>query len=397
MSLEKSFDEINEADIRELIDNGTPERKNIEYKESLPDNKYDSKKEFLADVSSFANTVGGHILYGVKEENGIPIELPGVTNSDLDSEILRLENLLRDNIQPRIQGISIRRVNAESGKPILIIRVPQSWSKPHVVNFQGHWRFYARNSAGKYPLDVIELKSAFLATTALGERIRNFHFDRLSKISSDDMPVQLTGKARVVFHLIPYSAFEAGPTISFASNENDIWSIPLIYSSVSRYRHNVDGLIVYNEKGNSSSEAYTQVFRNGIVESVSASLFHSSSEDSYIPSVIFERDLIATFEACITLYKKHSISMPAVLIVSLAGVRGYKLAVSQQLDHWHDNVNRIDRDLLLLPEIIVEDYAVNSANILKPIFDAMWNSAGWDKSYGYDDSGEWGKGHNFRR
>jgi hypothetical protein len=159
----------------------------------------------------------------------------------------------------------------------------------------------------------------------------------------------------------------------------------------------LDGIIVYNEKGDSSSGAYTQVFRNGVIESVSTSLLKPDSEGSYIPSLVFERDIIAAFETCISFYKKHSISMPAVLIISLVGVRGYKLAVSQRLDMWHDHVNKIDRDLLLLPEVIVDGYEVNSASILKPIFDAVWNSAGWDKSYGYDEAGEWGKGPNFRR
>jgi len=182
MSLEKSFDDINETDIRQLIEDQISERKTIEYKLTLPDNKYDSKKEFLADVSSFANAVGGHLLYGIKAENGIPVEITGVSNSDLDGEILRLENLLRDNIQARIQGVSVRAVNIESRNPVLVIRVPPSWLKPHVVNFQGHWRFYARNSAGKYPLDVLELKSAFLASSELGEKIRNFHINRISKV-----------------------------------------------------------------------------------------------------------------------------------------------------------------------------------------------------------------------
>jgi hypothetical protein len=79
----------------------------------------------------------------------------------------------------------------------------KSWAKPHVVNYQGHWRFYARNSVGKYPLDVLELKSAFLATTALGERIRDFHFDRISKIESNETPLLLADKARVILHTIP--------------------------------------------------------------------------------------------------------------------------------------------------------------------------------------------------
>lgn len=291
----------------------------------------------------------------------------------------------------------MKTVSTESGNPMLIIRVPQSWSKPHVVNFQGHWRFYARNSAGKYPLDVMELKSAFLSTTALSERIRNFHFDRLSKIGSDETPVSLEGKARIIFHLVPYSAFESYSPSSPLLTDNDIWSLPLIYSSVTGYRYNLDGLIVHGDRTDNFSGAYTQIFRNGIIESVSASLFSSRNNESYIPSIVLEEKLIATLKSCLALYPKMSIYPPLVLLVSLIGVKGYKLAVSQSLDIWRQHTHLIDRDLLLLPEVVIEDMIIDSAKLLRPIFDAVWNSAGWLKSYGYDDSGEWGKGFNFRR
>jgi hypothetical protein len=398
MALEKTFDDINETDVRQLTEDRITERKTIEYKECLPDEKHDSKKEFLADVSSFGNTVGGYLLYGIKEENGIPVALPGVINKDLDHETQRLENLLRDSIQPRLQGISIKSINIEEAKPVLIVHVPQSWSKPHVVNFQGHWRFYARNSAGKYPLDVMELKSVFLATSALGERIRNFHFDRLTKIASEETPTPLGEKARIILHIVPYSAFESRPSLSFAPIEKDVWSFPLIYSSVSGHRYNLDGLMAYSDRSNNLSGAYAQVFRNGIIESVNTTLFSSGDGDLLIPSVIFEEKLVEALKDCLALHQKLSITPPSVLMVSLTGVRGYKLAVHHRLDIWHEQaVNRIDRDTLLLPEVIVEDYAINPGIILRPIFDAVWNSAGWPRSYGYNETGEWGKGPNFRR
>lgn len=373
------------------------ERKDLEYKLVLPDNKYDSKKEFLADLSSLANTAGGHLVFGISEDNGLPVGLTGVRSDDLDSEILRLENLIRDGIQPRIQGISTRSISVKSGDPALIIRVPQSWSRPHAVNYQGHWRFYARNSAGKYPLDVMELKSAFLATTALAERIRNFHFDRLSKIASGETPVSLEGNARLILHFVPYSSFESGLTFSFLPIQRDIFSIPLIHTSVSNYRYNLDGLLVQNERGNNLSGGYTQIFRNGIVESVNASIFGSQGDDPLIPSTLFEMEMISAFDAFVALYQKLSVSFPAVLIVGFTGVKGYELAVNRSLDMWHQHNHKIDRDILVFPEVILENGSRDASGTLQPIFDALWNSAGWAKSYGYDEAGEWGKGPNFRR
>ena len=64
----KPLDQLIKEDIENLVVNEVPEGKSIEYKEQLPGGTDSDKKEFLADVSSFANAGGGHILYGIKEK-----------------------------------------------------------------------------------------------------------------------------------------------------------------------------------------------------------------------------------------------------------------------------------------------------------------------------------------
>lgn len=49
----------------------------------------------------------------------------------------------------------------------------------------------------------------------------------------------------------------------------------------------------------------------------------------------------------------------------------------------------IDRDVLLVPEVVVEDFNVASDQVMKPIFDAVWNAAGWPGSHNYDNAGNW--------
>lgn len=53
-----------EADLLALVQDQAFEDKHLEYKLTLPGGSNDDKKEFLADVSSFANADGGIILYG---------------------------------------------------------------------------------------------------------------------------------------------------------------------------------------------------------------------------------------------------------------------------------------------------------------------------------------------
>ena len=152
----KQFSELDQTDLQSLIDDQVAEGKSVEYKSSLPGTSDNDKKEFLADVSSFSNSAGGYLFYGITEENGLPKELIGLDGINPDAEILRLENLLRDAIRPRIPGLITRSITIKDKGSVIAIHLPKSWVSPHMVTF-GRWsKFFARNSAGKYQLDVFE-------------------------------------------------------------------------------------------------------------------------------------------------------------------------------------------------------------------------------------------------
>jgi len=95
----KSLDRIALADLQELIDNQVHEGKTIEYKRDLPGSSPDDRKEFLKDVSSFANADGGDLLFGVDAKDGLPQAIPGITAPNHDDLRLQLENRLRDALQ----------------------------------------------------------------------------------------------------------------------------------------------------------------------------------------------------------------------------------------------------------------------------------------------------------
>src|SRR5664280_2298642 len=134
----REFDTITNADVEALVTNAVAEGRTIEYKQQLPGNSDEEKREFLADVSSFANAGGGDILYGVVEKRdsdnkptGIPEKAQGLPGINTDSEILRLDESIRSGIDPRIPGYRIRGIDGFSAGPVLLIRVPKSWASPH--------------------------------------------------------------------------------------------------------------------------------------------------------------------------------------------------------------------------------------------------------------------------
>jgi len=49
----------------------------------------------------------------------------------------------------------------------------------------------------------------------------------------------------------------------------------------------------------------------------------------------------------------------------------------------------IDRDILLLPEVLVDEFSAETPQVLRPAFDALWQACGFERSQNYDASGNW--------
>jgi Putative DNA-binding domain len=207
------MDRITEAHLRELIAGQAPETLHIEYKRETYGGKDADRREFLADLSSFANTRGGDLLIGMSAAKGVPVSLsPFADNAD--AELLRLESMARTGLEPRIPNLQIRSVPIASGGSVLLIRIPRSHRLPHRVVFGGSNRFWARSSAGKYEPNVDELRSLFAFAPELAERMRMFRFDRVAGIVAGDTPVPLMSNCCLVVHVVPFSHFDLSASIS---------------------------------------------------------------------------------------------------------------------------------------------------------------------------------------
>ena len=215
--LDKPIADITADDIQHLVDEGTPEKRTLEFKTELPGTKDSEKKEFLADVSSFANAAGGDLIYGVATTDGRATAAPGVTAQNVDAELLRLDQMIRSGISPRIVGFQIYRVSGLGNGPAIVIRIPRSWQGPHIVSYQQHFRFFSRNAAGKFPMDVSDIRAAVLNVGSTEERIRMFRTDRLARIGAAETPVHLTSTTRLIcVHSAPFMAFSGAGQVDLA-------------------------------------------------------------------------------------------------------------------------------------------------------------------------------------
>lgn len=375
----KAIQTVTNHDLEQLRVDQIRENKVIEYKLKEPE-----KPKFLASVCSFANCMGGDLLLGVKEEEGLPVEFPGVLIPNIDAEIGRLENMIRDGIEPRITSLAYHPVPINDSKFVMILRIPRSWALPHRVKESR--RFFSRHSTGKYELDIPEIRGAFGLSDTTMEKIRGFRAMRLSQIVAGDTPVPMRAGPKLILHIVPLTAYDLTVRLDAAvlakHRPQDIgW----------RSRPNFDGFLI-SEHEDAIAMTYLQLFRNGAMELVDDQQFMQRSErpDKVQRFILpeYERELLERIPRYLKSLKDLGVVPPFILMLSFIGVTEYTIFMSA-LHNWFHTRKHIEKDALLVPDILIESYDADLRVLLKPAFDSVWNAAGLPHSIYYDDEGNW--------
>ncbi len=388
--INKSIEEIIKADVDRLVADRVAERRTLEFKRTLPGGTDADKREFLADVSSLANTSGGDLLYGVDAVDGVASEAQGLTVANEEAERLRLEAVIRDGLKPRVPPLHLRFIPGFAVGPVLLIRVPRSSAAPHMVSFQGLSRFFARSSAGKWQLDVDELRSAFASGTDLAERLRTWHRNRVAVVASDQGPASVVAGLRLVLHLLPLSAFRDRQDLGVEALANQRARFAPIAHGLVEGRFNIDGILgtAGGEDRRSGTRSYCQVYRDGRVEAVLGDVVRPVDNIQAIGSEWIERVLIQACEEFRGGLRGLGVDPPVTVLATLVGARGAFLSVGGRRFDLTE-VRPFDRDILELPEAMIDDGNTPTDIVLKPLFDGLWNASGLAKSWHYTANGRW--------
>lgn len=155
-----------EKDILNLVVNKVEENISLDYKECIALTNTDrSKNELSKDVSAFANSIGGSIIYGVKEEEHIPVKIDdGVDPKEITKEWL--ESIIDSRISPKIDGLEIIPIELKETNPgryIYAVNIPQSTRAPHQASDK---RYYKRYNFKSAPMEDYEIKDIANRRTA---------------------------------------------------------------------------------------------------------------------------------------------------------------------------------------------------------------------------------------
>ncbi|MEO9513414.1 MAG: ATP-binding protein [Flavobacteriaceae bacterium] len=149
--------------IQSFIDNEIEESINIEFKSSGAISRIPKiKKEISKDVSAFANSDGGIIIYGIEEKNHKAYAFSYIDGNDYTKEFL--EQVINSTIKRAVSNIKIHTIRAmgDIAKSIYVVQIPSSVDAPHMNQDNRYYRRYNFESIAMEEYEVRQLYGRIL-------------------------------------------------------------------------------------------------------------------------------------------------------------------------------------------------------------------------------------------
>jgi len=377
--IEKPLEDINKEDIEKLIPDKREEGRMLEFKLELKIKTDGDKKEFIDDIISFANAIGGDIIFGIEEEElegkntGRAKDIKPISGWNENTVKLDIHNIIRSGVKPTLP-IHVHPIDGfEKEGLVVLVRIPQGLFGPY-INTKRTSPFCSRNSNGKYHMEIDEIRNQFITTMRMPERIREFRAERLSKVISDDTPYPLLPDPKLVIHYVPLKNFIGlieGKQITFNSELKEK------LKSFGIYRHNLDGLLSRENKDGNKYWEYTILFRSGCIEYVDSykilMIPRNHQEREIFPIEPFITNFVEVVNNHKNILRILEVEYPVFMMVSLLGVRNLKIDPDKRYEHY-----RCERNDLILPEQLIQNETEWNKGI-KEIADLIYQSFGMEQ------------------
>lgn len=374
MIFDKPFSDITIDDIRKLVEDKIQESSILDYKRELTSNK-----DIAKDVSAFANSEGGAIIYGVGEdENHLPSEINGVEGEKLEEKI---ENVILTGVRPRLKcAIRPILINEVPARWVIVVLAPPSLSAPHMVSIDRDNRYYKRFNFSSVPMEEYEVRALFERGKSFMERV-----DKELEARKCGLAVPEPTGSWWTFISCPLFLDDRLVPID---EEHREWLASMAVRPGSRNtllplnpRPSFNGFFMEEE------ERRVEVSRQGVIEynrRFNGELFPQGRE--YIPSQWLAEEFVAFLSFSTELYQKVAYYGPVRVLLRLVNIKGYRLAVG--------------RDWILaskicesqhLPQIFrgfsVPISRVELLRTAKDILDHLYQAFGYMKCQFFDEEG----------
>lgn len=218
-----SLKELN--DLQELIDTKTSENLYLEYKSEIG-----SHKKVTKQVSAFANSSGGYIIYGIREEKDVPTVFCWIDRRNAQETI---ENFILAHIQPSLEigNYKIKPIKnpGNSNQAIYIVKIEKSLDAPHMASDK---KYYIRREKQSVPMEDKEVRETIFKSglrDALKEEVKY----------NEQLALKISKKCEEIMCFEP----EERQTIAFTPFRTEAWKAALSSGLFNLIRNNMKDLI----------------------------------------------------------------------------------------------------------------------------------------------------------
>ena len=377
--------DVNATHLDQLVTENVHEDHRLEFKRVLPQATMEDRVEFMKDVSSFANSRGGAILYGIASKNGAATAVLGLGAIDTDKEILRLEQTLQSGVRSRIEGISMLPITHPNGV-ILAVAMPRSLMAPHMVWANETGQFWGRNNAGKFLMDVTQVRQAMLAANEWERAAARFRDTRIERTRTGVGVRGIPEGGTILIHLLPLG----GPRdrVDLPRTKPN-WATDLYQGGTTGdfvARPNSEGWMVSSDGG----RRHIQVFRDGGGVEMRFDLLtfremNPAATGQRLNGVAIEFNASKWIKMAFLWLLSASVEPPFALFLSMLNVEKTQFTNNNPATQYLDSAYEIDVPSVLVSEQLLDQIPTDIPGALAPTFDAMWQAAGWPRSASRDD------------
>ena len=216
------------------------------------------------------------------------------------------------------------------------------------------------------------------------DKIEEFHDERIKTLKNNETPKPFPEGGKIILHLIPLESFLFLKHYDLSIYKGQILALkPMRFDSLDQ-TYNFDGLLHF-ERRDKKCLAYVQIYVNGIIESVDS--YYLGVEDKVLFILEIEERIMSTTKEYLKFQKELGIKPPIIFYLALLGTKDFLIRYGH-IDEQFNNINPVDREDLILPKIIIDEFDVLLEEKLKTSFDRIWNACGYPRSFHYNEKGE---------
>ena len=328
MFFQKPINQLTFEDVRNFLKQGIPENTMLDYKLLLPKNN----EKFAKTIAAFANSLGGTIILGVKDEHDKP--KPPFNGVPVHTKIRgQIESIIQNYIDPVVFVDIATCKNPKNNNMFVVINIPQSNLTPHLV---GHLkRAYIRTGQSSKPETIVHPNNLpwLLDNRRKSNNLRHIlidkgeaHFDNYLRSVSKE-PSEIRGMCSLL--LTPLYPQE--PLMEYKNLPNITRKLGLD----GNFNTVQDGIILQL-----SAQSTLEINSYGLV------LYKSALEENGIFDYKrFTEEAAKTLKIAADFYKELGFISPLFMRVKLAKVRGCNIKIGNQEKRVVEDYIRLEKQV----------------------------------------------------